>query len=262
VSRDDSLDAELDRLYALPLGEFTAARNALARELKASDAEAAKRVRELKKPTRSAAAINRAVRGRRKEAGELLAAADDLRETQERLLKGGDRGAVEDAASRERAAIDRFMTAVEAELESEGGASEAMLERARATLRALPGDPDLRREFEAGRITTDHEAVGFGALSVGAAPPPAKRERRPAKKEPRAAEKGERPAEKREARRRLKRAERDLDLAERRLRRAKERAEKAREQLDAANMAVAEAEDAVAEATRSRDAAASSASAG
>jgi chromosome segregation ATPase len=48
-----SLEREVDRLYGLPLDEFTAARNSLARELKRSgDSAAATRVQELKKPSR------------------------------------------------------------------------------------------------------------------------------------------------------------------------------------------------------------------
>jgi hypothetical protein len=249
VSRDDRFDSELARLYALPLGEFTAARNALARELKSSgDADGAKRVKELKKPTRSAGAINRAVRANRKAAKELVAAAENLRDAQERLLAGGGREAVEKASERERAAVDRFMSAVESELQADGGATAPMLERARSTLHALPSDPELHEEFEAGRITEDREAVGFGALSLGAAPPATKAAPAPEKK----AES----AERKEAQRRLRRAERDLEMAEKRFRRAQGRVEKAQEQLDAANVAVSEAEEAVSEATKARDEAA------
>lgn len=262
-------DEELDRLYGLPLGEFTAARDALAKDLRgAGDAEGAKRVKELRKPTRSAGAINRAVRGRRKEARELLDAAEGLRKAQERMLEGGGREAVDEAAERERAAVDRFMDAVESELDAEGGASSAMLDRARATLHALPGDDELRDEFAAGRITEDHEAVGFGGLSVGA-PPRGGSRRRTAKgrstgrrKQPRPPERAAVSTGEREARRRLKRAERDLEIGKRRLRRAKERAATAQEQLDSANVAVGEAEEAVAGATKARDAAAKGAGGG
>lgn len=244
----DPLAEELDRLYSLPLGEFTEARNAAARELKsAGDPEAAKRVRELRKPTRSAGAINRAVRERRGDAEELLKSAEGLRTAQERMLEGGGREVVEEAAERERVAIDRFMAGVAAGLEAGGGASEAMLQRARSTLQALPADGRLREEFAAGRVVEDHEAVGFGGLTVDPSPSP----------KPKAA----RSDESRKAQRRLKQAERELEMAERRLARARDRAEKAREQLDAANKGVAEAEEELAEASRSRDAAASAAKA-
>ena len=176
----------------------------------------------------------------------MLAAADGLRSAQEQMLEGGGREAVDEAADRERAAIDRFMGSVEAELEDEGGASDAMLQRARSTLQALPSDPDLREEFEAGRVTADHEAVGFGGLTVASTSEP---------KPPRS-------DAKRQEKKRLKKAEHELEMAERRLRRAEGRAEKAQEQLDAVNAAVAEAEEGLAEATRSRDAAAKAAYSG
>ena len=88
-----SLDREVDRLYGLPLDEFTRARNELAGELKrGGEGAAADEVTKLAKPTRSAGAINRAVRGSRREAKGLLSAADKLTEAQERLLRSGEVG--------------------------------------------------------------------------------------------------------------------------------------------------------------------------
>jgi hypothetical protein len=46
--------AEIDRLYQLPLGEFTPARNALAKELGKTDA----RIKNLQKPNVPAWAVN------------------------------------------------------------------------------------------------------------------------------------------------------------------------------------------------------------
>ena len=54
---------EIDQLFALPLDEFTAARNELARRLKQDgDAEAAEGVRGLAKPTVAAWAVNQLAR--------------------------------------------------------------------------------------------------------------------------------------------------------------------------------------------------------
>jgi chromosome segregation ATPase len=231
---------EVDRLYGLPLDQFTAARNELARELKRSgDAAGAESVQKLEKPTRSAGAINRAVREQRREAKALLDAASKLSQAQEKLLHGGDRRAVERAVERERKAVDRLMGEVEAQLEQDGPPSESMLERARSTLHAVATDSELREELEAGRITKDHEAVGFGGLTAGTgaiAPP-----------------KGKSPAEKSDARRRLKRAEREVESAERALQRAQAERSEAEERLDAANAAVGRAEKEVATAQAERD---------
>ena len=118
------LEREVDRLYGLPPDEFTSARNDLARELKRTgDAPGAERVRKLAKPTRSAGAINRVVRGSRREAKRLLAAVDKLSEAQEQLLREGSRAPVDRAVDGERAAVDRLMAAVEKELGRSGGSS-------------------------------------------------------------------------------------------------------------------------------------------
>jgi hypothetical protein len=53
-----SLDSRVDELYQLPLDEFTAARNALAKSLKGEEAESVKR---LQKPTIVPWAVNQLV---------------------------------------------------------------------------------------------------------------------------------------------------------------------------------------------------------
>jgi len=234
-----SLERDLDRLYGLPLDEFTSGRNALASELKRSgDSAAATRVRELKKPTRPAGAINRAARRNRRDVKRLLEAAGKLNEAQEQLLRGGGRRAIDQAVERERAAVERLMKAVEVELGHDGGASQSMLERARSTLHAAATDPELRKQLEAGRISADRTAVGLGGLTAGGDVAPAR---------------AARSAQKGDARRRLKRTERELDDAERALRHAESARTEARERLDAAEAAVARAEKEVAEAARARD---------
>ena len=237
-----SLEREVDRLYGLPLDEFTAARNELAAQLKrAGDGDAAASIRKLAKPTRSAGAINRAVRGDRRRAKRLLAAADKLSKAQEELLKQGSRAPVSRAIEAERTAVDELMAEVEKELESDGASSQAMLERARNTLHAVATTPELRDEFEAGRITKDHTAVGFGGLSVPAGGRSARRSQAPKKRD--------------EARRRLKRAEQDVEAAERVLRRAKSERDDAEKRLAAASAAVGRCESDLAEAIGARDAA-------
>lgn len=239
-----ALERELDRLYGLPPGEFTAARNDLAGELKRSgDAAGAERVQELKKPSRAAGAINRAAHRNRRDVKRLLNAAAKLGEAQEQLLQGGGRRSVQQAVERERAAVDKLMAAVKEELEAERGASEAMLGRARGTLHAVATDPALRDELEAGRVSEDRTAVGLGPLTAGGA-----------------SGGGARPAgargsakKREEARRRLKQAERELEDAERALRRAENERAEAAERLEAAGAAASSAERELAAATSARD---------
>ena len=68
------LEADIDRLYGVPLDEFVAERDQLAKRLnKDGDREAGARVKALRKPTVGAWALNQAVRRRRKETAALLA---------------------------------------------------------------------------------------------------------------------------------------------------------------------------------------------
>jgi hypothetical protein len=241
---DAALERQLDRLYGLPPGEFTSARNDLARELKRSgDAAGGGRVQELKKPSRAAGAINRVARANRRDVKRLLDAATKLGEAQEQLLQGGGRKGIQQAVERERAAVEKLMAAVEAELERERGASEAMLGRARGTLHAVATDPGLRAELEAGRVSEDRTAVGLGPLTAGGASGGG---RRPA---------GARGSAKKkeEARRRLKQAERELEDAGRALRRAENQRAEAAERLEAAGAAASSAARELAAATHARD---------
>jgi hypothetical protein len=236
------VDREIDLLYGLPEGEFTPARNELAKELKLKgDEGGAERVQALKKPSRAAGAINRAARANRRDVKRLLDAAAKLGRAQERLLQGGGRKSARQAVERERAAVDQLMTAVEAELESGGGgATEAMSGRARGTLHAVASDPELRAELDAGRVSEDRTAVGLGPLTAAS---DVTRPARPAGSAKKRAD----------ARTRLKRAERELEDAERALRRAASEQEAAAERLDAANAAFGRAERELADATGARD---------
>ena len=84
-----TLDREIDRLYALPLDEFTARRNELAKRLKKEgEGEAADEVASLVKPSVPAWTINQLARRQKKEMQSLLAAGARLRKAQEKALSG------------------------------------------------------------------------------------------------------------------------------------------------------------------------------
>src|SRR6476661_1333538 len=78
------IDTEIDRLYALPPDEFTAARNALA---KTAGADAA-RVRALVKPPIAAWAVNQLYWRNRKIWDALIAAAGHARRAHQAVLAG------------------------------------------------------------------------------------------------------------------------------------------------------------------------------
>src|SRR4051794_7025613 len=106
-------DGRIDELYDLPLEEFTAARNELVKELRPSDREAAERVKEMRKPSAAAWALNQAVRGDPARLKEFLDAAGELRDAYEAFLGGGERDALEGATARERQAAAALADAAE-----------------------------------------------------------------------------------------------------------------------------------------------------
>ncbi|GAA1912236.1 hypothetical protein GCM10009737_12160 [Nocardioides lentus] len=81
----DPLLAAAEELYGLLPGEFTAARDARAKELKADDADLAARVRRLKRPSSAAWVLNLLVRRESGQVDEVLAVGRALREAQEGL---------------------------------------------------------------------------------------------------------------------------------------------------------------------------------
>lgn len=160
-----NVEAELDRLYALPLERFTEARNALAGALrKAGERDEAERVKALPKPSISAWVVNQLARQERLQMRSLLTAGEHLREAQENLLRGGDRSELHEASERQRLVVAALMESAEEVLRSAGHpATPATLERVRGTLGAAAGD-DGKRLIREGRLSGDLDPTGFGPL--------------------------------------------------------------------------------------------------
>ena len=162
----------LDDVYLGDFEGFVARRDALAKQLKADgDDQAAAAVKALRKPSRTAWAVNQFAAHGKKLRDELLKAGADLRGAQEGLVAGdADREAMIKARDRERAAVTGALEAIEA-LADEAGAelNAAAAERVRQTLHAVALDDEVRARFESARLTTDHEATGLGG-GLGARP--------------------------------------------------------------------------------------------
>jgi hypothetical protein len=238
------LEAEIDRLYALPLDEFVKARDELARSLRSADRRPdATTIKALRKPTVGAWALNQAVRTRRADIRELLEAGAALRDAQERLLAGGERADLRDATEREREVVSRLAEAAVA-IGGEAGRSGALEPRLRATLHAAALDESVREELAAGRLVREHEPVALGALAVDEPQPTrAAAGRRAAKpSRTRRARRGGRAAD--------PAAERAGKLAE-----LKDRVAEARERAETAASALADAERQAADARERADAA-------
>lgn len=166
------LEAEIDRLYQLPLDEFTAARNALA---KGAGKEAG-RVRALGKPSVPVWIVNQLYWQDRRTWDALISASENARHVNRAVL-GGKSGDVRAANAVHDEAVEAAFKAALAILAKSGhAATDATRQAIATTLRALPGDEP------AGRLTKPIQPIGFGALTgvtVAAAPrrhePPPKR---------------------------------------------------------------------------------------
>ncbi len=79
------LKSVADELYALPVGEFTAARNARAKQARAQDATLAKAIGVLPRPSLAAWVINVLVRDEPEHVERVLALGDELRQAQQLL---------------------------------------------------------------------------------------------------------------------------------------------------------------------------------
>lgn len=246
-------DDAIDRLYQLPLEEFTAARNALAKDAGARAPE----IKRLEKPNLAAWAVNQLYWRARKSYDDLIDSAEGLRAEQRKQLSGKSAN-VTIAEARHRAVLQTAKQAAREFLEGAGATSEPVMTAIAETLDALPG-PDAP-----GRLIKPIRRVGFGALEgVSIVAPPKKlKTEEPAKKESKAEER-----ERAMAKERLRfaeAAERESAAAVDRARRALERGEAVvdrvtRELEEATNAAkdlsrkIAEAEAAHKKAVRERE---------
>ncbi|HEX3128017.1 MAG TPA: hypothetical protein VH394_11870 [Thermoanaerobaculia bacterium] len=227
--RRSKLDTEIQGLYGLPLSEFTAARNALAKRLKKEgEKDGAEEVTSLPKPTVSAWAVNHLFTVESDRMEELLAAGERARKALRQILSGGDPGALRDAIQEARdLANDLRDRAVEALSESGNRPGAAIVERIATNLQSLAFSPVAEPVLERGWLDVDLPPVGFEVLAgLQLAALPAKPKPKP---QPVPERKAEREKEdKEEARLREKR---EREEAKARERREKEE-EKSRERAD------------------------------
>ncbi len=147
-----AVDKVIEALYVLPVEEFTRARDEAARELRqAGKREDSERVKALRKPTVSAAAMNRLVREHPRDVDAFLKAAASLRDAQ-----FAGKGDLAVARNREREALDRLIQV--------GGTD------VRQSLLAAAVDDEAARELLEGRLVRELEPRGFGTLATHAKP--------------------------------------------------------------------------------------------
>jgi hypothetical protein len=202
------LDEELDRLYGLPLADFTKARNELAARLqKEGNSEGADRVKGLKKPTVPAWVLNQLAHRRSEDVRALLDAGAAVRRAHEAALRGEGAATLHEATTAHRAAVRELVHAAREITDDGRPPSQATLDRVSESLSIAAVDDEAGTLLESGRIEREFTSRGFDVftgmpLPTSTAPP----RRQPAEK----------------TRARTAQAPAKDDLAERRERRAAE----------------------------------------
>lgn len=161
----DALIDEAGALYALRPEEFTAARNARARELRDDDRELADAVAALRRPSPTAWLANQLVRHRADDVEALFELGDELREAQDGF----------DAAALARFAKERRRL-VSALAQEAGGLAEELgapvrqpvLDELAQTLQAGMADASAADAVRSGRLVRSLEAVGVDVDLDGA----------------------------------------------------------------------------------------------
>jgi len=168
-------DQEVDRLYASPPEEFIAARDELAKRLKAEGKSgAAAEVQGLRRPTVAAWAANQVARQRPADVAELLAAGAELHKAQRKALSGVKGGGFREAMERRRKAVVALVKAAEEVLREAGKGSASTVDALQPTFEAASVDEQAGDALKAGRLARERAAPsGFGGvtgLEVVAAP--------------------------------------------------------------------------------------------
>ncbi|GAA0443311.1 hypothetical protein Acor_28110 [Acrocarpospora corrugata] len=172
------LNAAADLLYALPPAEFTAARTALVKEVKATDAALSREIAGLRRPTVVAWAVNQLVRRDPPELTELLTLGEDLRQA----WQDQDARALA-ALSARRTGLTAVVTRLVADLAAASGQRLATLTEVEQTLDAAVVDAEAAARVRQATLTTALAYSGFAPAPVPATPrtprqPPADREAR------------------------------------------------------------------------------------
>jgi hypothetical protein len=151
-----NLEAQIDELYRLPLGEFTKARNALAKTLSGSHK---KQVGTLAKPSVPAWVINQAYWHDPPTYRALIDAAEKLRAAHRAILSGRKTD-TRTPDQLHRATVEKAFAKAIGIAETRGlRLTTSVSDTVRRTLVALPGDE------AAGRLTRSPEPAGFSLVA-------------------------------------------------------------------------------------------------
>jgi hypothetical protein len=165
MSDDDELLAVADELYALPLEDFTPARDAKAKELKA-DKQLAAAVKKLKKPSVAAWIVDLFVRREAEQVEQVIAVGAALREAQEDMD-----GAELRALTKQRRQLTSAVTEQVRALARDEGLklTQPVADQVEATLTAAMLDPACAQAVRSGLLTAALRSTGVDEVDVAAA---------------------------------------------------------------------------------------------
>jgi hypothetical protein len=162
MGETEDVERAIDELFVAPPEGFTESRNALAKRLKEDgDAEAARRVGALRKPVRSAWAVNRLVHEDRSAVEELLQVGQQLRQAQRRALSGGDADQLRQRSEERRKLVTALTRRAARALGQDP--TPALIEEIAATFESASAVEDAAREVLEGRLSKPSvRPAGFG----------------------------------------------------------------------------------------------------
>jgi len=153
-----------DDLYSLPVAEFTAARNAAAKQAKSDgDADLSAAITALRKPSTPAWVVNMMMRHQSEQMAQVLSLGESLRAASESL----DGDALRELTRRRRqltSAVTRQGRVLAAELGHR--VTDDVARQVEDTLHAAMVDPDAAAAVRSGLLVSALAATGFGGLDV------------------------------------------------------------------------------------------------
>jgi hypothetical protein len=164
AASDAGHEGDVDRLYELPLSEFTSARDELAKRLRAEgDRKRAQEIKTLRKPTAAVWLVNQIARERPLDVQRLLKAGESLTRSQAKAAAGKPQTFPE-ARRDEQRALEQLAQAAR-EIADRAGIGSSAVGKATEALRAASLTAEGRQLLKRGRLTQELEPLGFEALT-------------------------------------------------------------------------------------------------
>jgi hypothetical protein len=158
-------EGDLDRLYQLPLSEFTSARDELVKRLRADgERERAEEIKKLRKPTAAVWVVNQLSRERPLDVQRLLKAGEALTKSQAKAAAGKSSQTFPEARRAEQHALEQLAKGAR-EIADRAGIGSTALGKATETLRTASLTAEGRELLKRGRLTEELDPPGFEALT-------------------------------------------------------------------------------------------------